>query len=257
MPEQIQTKKQTAKRHFGVHGYFTRQSWDLVQAYIKTFSQPGDLVLDPYGGSGVTLVEALMLNRKAIHIDLNPLSEFIVRNLIQPIDVAELYEAFEDVCKQVRAKLPKNDKELAEALKKYPYPKGIRLPKGSDVEYIEQLFSDKQLAELAILKAIILKQKNQPIRDTLLLMFSGLINKVNLTYHSSKGRSEGRGDSAVFRYYRHPHGSGRINRLDQVFRIAAQEGGCGKAGDGGTHKYHYSGECQGQQRDCHQPRDDL
>jgi TolB-like protein len=36
-----------------------------------------------------------------------------------------------------------------------------------------------------------------------MLMFSGLLNKVNLTYHSSEGRSEGRGDSSVFRYYRY------------------------------------------------------
>lgn len=202
-PEQIATRKQTARRHFGVHGYFTRQSWDLVQAYIKIFSQPGDVVLDPYGGSGVTLVEALMLGRKAIHIDLNPLSEFIVKNLIQPVDTVELSEAFDEIRNQLHIKLPKTDEEVAEALAKYPYPKGIRLPKNSDVEYIEQLFSDRQLAELALLKALILRQQKQPIRDTLLLMFSGLLNKVNLTYHSSKGRSEGRGDSAMFRYYRY------------------------------------------------------
>ena len=53
--------KQTAKRHFGVHGYFTKQVWSVVQHYIKTFSRPGDTVLDPFGGSGVTLVESLRL----------------------------------------------------------------------------------------------------------------------------------------------------------------------------------------------------
>jgi hypothetical protein len=202
-PDQITTRKQTARRHFGVHGYFTRQSWDLVQAYIKVFSRPGDVVLDPYGGTGVTLVESLMLGRKGIHIDLNPLSEFMVKNLIQPVDAAELSVAFGNVCAQLRAKLPKTDIETKKVLATYPYPKGIRLPKNSDVEYVEQLFSEKQLAELAILRALILKQKKQAIRDTLLLMFSGLLNKVNLTYHSSKGRSEGRGDSAMFRYYRY------------------------------------------------------
>ena len=34
-------------------------------------------------------------------------------------------------------------------------------------------------------------------------MFSGLLNKINLTYHASAGRSEGRGDSGMFRYYRY------------------------------------------------------
>jgi DNA modification methylase len=202
LPE-IVSNKQGAKRHFGVHGYFTRQPWNVVQEYIKNFTKPGDLVLDPYGGSGVTLVEALMLGRKAIHIDLNPLSEFIVKNLIQPIDKDELVDAFHEVCAQLRNRLPKNEEERERILAEGPYPKGVRLPKSSDVEHVEELFSRKQLAELALLKSLILKQKKQPIRGALLLMFSGLINKVNLTYHSSKGRSEGRGDSAVFRYYRY------------------------------------------------------
>lgn len=201
--QEIVSEKQRAKRHFGVHPYFTRQAWNVVQEYIKNYTKPGDLILDPFGGSGVTAVEALMLGRRAIHIDLNPLCEFMVKNLIQPIDVDELTEAFDDICGQLRAKLPKSDSQVDAALARYPYPKGIRLPKSSDVEHIEQLFSRRQLAELSFLKALILKQEKQPIRDALLLMFSGLINKVNLTYHSSEGRSEGRGDSAVFRYYRY------------------------------------------------------
>ena len=202
-PDHVVTKKQTAKRHFGVHGYFTRQSWDLVQAYIKVFSRPGDVVLDPYGGSGVTLVEALMLGRRAIHLDINPLSEFIVRNLIEPVDATDITDAFWRIHVQLEAQLPKTDAAADAILARFPYPKGIKLPRNADVEFIEQLFSKRQLAELALLKALILKVKKQPVRDTLLLMFSGLLNKVNLTYHSSRGRSEGRGDSAMFRYYRY------------------------------------------------------
>lgn len=34
-------------------------------------------------------------------------------------------------------------------------------------------------------------------------MFSGLLTKINLTYHASEGRSEGRGDCSAFRYYRY------------------------------------------------------
>ena len=92
--------KQTARRHFGVHGYFTKQVWKVVRTYIETFTQPGDVVLDPFGGTGVTLVEALILRRNAIHIDLNPLSVFIVKNLIQPVNPHDLIIAFQEIRKQ-------------------------------------------------------------------------------------------------------------------------------------------------------------
>jgi DNA modification methylase len=42
----------------------------MVVEYIKNYSKPDDLVLDPFGGSGVAVVEALMNRRKAINIDL-------------------------------------------------------------------------------------------------------------------------------------------------------------------------------------------
>lgn len=58
--EEIPVKKQQARRHFGVHGYFTKQTWNVVAEYIKNYSKPGDLVLDPFAGSGITTVEALL-----------------------------------------------------------------------------------------------------------------------------------------------------------------------------------------------------
>lgn len=195
-------QKQTAKRHFGVHGYFTKQVWSVVLHYIKTFTQPGDTVLDPFGGSGVTLVEALLAGRKGIHVDLNPLSEFIVSNLVEPVDFRTLTGDFHRVRKQFEEKAPVTTPEIKKALARYPYPKGVVLPKNSDVPTIEQLFSKQQLAQLAFLKFLI--QKEEPaVRGCLMLMFSGLLNKVNLTYHSSGTRSEGRGDSSIFRYYRY------------------------------------------------------
>ena len=100
LPKPIAVRKQEAKRHFGVHGYFTKQAWNVVEHYIKNFTKPGDTVLDPFGGSGVTLVEALMLQRKAIHIDINPLTIFIVENLISPIKIGELVESFDEIKKQ-------------------------------------------------------------------------------------------------------------------------------------------------------------
>jgi 16S rRNA G966 N2-methylase RsmD len=201
--EEIPVKKQQAKRHFGVHGYFTKQTWNVVAEYIKNYSKPGDLVLDPFGGSGVTAIEALMNNRKAASIDINPMAVFLVQSILAPVKQSELIDAFQEVRNEYIKNEPKTEEEIKNALIKYPYPKGNVLPKGSDVKTVEQLFSDKQLAELSLLKFIIKKQKNKNIRDSLMLMFSGLLNKINLTYHASEGRSEGRGNSSIFAYYRY------------------------------------------------------
>ena len=83
--EEIPVKKRAARRHFSVHGYFTKQTWNVVAEYIRNFSKPGDLVLDPFGGSGITAVEALMNGRSAINIDINPMAVFLVQSLIAPV----------------------------------------------------------------------------------------------------------------------------------------------------------------------------
>jgi len=202
--EEIEVKKRAAKRHFGVHGYFTKQSWNVVADYINNFSKPGDLILDPFGGSGITAIEALMNKRKAISIDINPMAVFIVNALLGPIKQNELADAYNRIVTAYKKNEPKTKDEIKKALKKYPHPKGISLPKGSDVKTIEQLFSDVQLAQLSFLKYLIKKEKDDNIRNTLLLMFSGLITKVNLTYHTSTYvEKEGGGNASAFQYYRY------------------------------------------------------
>ncbi|RVD35885.1 DNA methylase [Mesorhizobium sp. M4B.F.Ca.ET.019.03.1.1] len=213
-------QKQSAKRHHGVHGYFTRQIWSVVQKYVSTFTKPGDIILDPFGGSGVTYIEALVLGRKAIQVDTNPLCKFVVETLVSPVNLALLEHDFEKVEAEFQRRRPNTDGEADNLIETLPYPKGVKLPKSSDVTTVDQLFSRMQLAELALLKSIISRVKDGSSRAHLLLMFSGLLNKINLTYHASTARTEGGGDSAIFRYYRYriAHTSPRLD-VAKVFRL--------------------------------------
>jgi DNA modification methylase len=202
--EEIPVKKRAVKRHFGVHGYFTRQAWNVVSTYIKNYTREGDLVLDPFGGSGVTAIEALVNDRKAINVDLNPMAVFIVQALLAPVNTNELSAHYGAVRDEYRKKQPKTKADIEKILEEYPGPKNLVLPKGSDVETVLELFSHKQLAQLALLKGIIKKEKNEKLRDTLLLMFSGLLTKKNLTYHTSTiATKDGQGDASAMRYYRY------------------------------------------------------
>lgn len=194
--EEIQVRKQAAKRHFGCNAYFTRQSWDIVNAYISNFSQPGDLIFDPFAGSGVTAIEALMLDRKAIHIDLNPLSVFIVNALAAPVNISEFVNEFNKIKTEYLINEPKSNEEIKDFLKIYPYPQKLKLPKGSDVDYVEDLFTEEQIAQLAFLKFLIKKIKNLNIQNSLFLAFYNTVSIINKTFHDTP-----KGGGNHFGYY--------------------------------------------------------
>lgn len=57
--------------------YPARFSPQFARAVIDAFSQPGDLVLDPFVGGGTTAVEALRMGRRCIGTDINELALFV------------------------------------------------------------------------------------------------------------------------------------------------------------------------------------
>jgi DNA modification methylase len=200
--DELPVKKQAARRHFGCNAYFTRQTWNVVAEYIKNYTRKGDLVLDSFGGSGITAIEALMNERKAIHLDLNPLSIFLVDSLVAPVSIAVLKDAFNTVCEEYEKKEPETKNEIKLALQKYKQPKDLRLPKNSDVKFVRQLFTDKQRAQLSLLKYLIKKQKDKNIRQSLLLAFYNTLTVCNLTFHETPQR-KGLGGHHFGFYYRY------------------------------------------------------
>ena len=225
----LKPKKQEAKRHFGCNAYFTRQSWDIVTQNIRNFTDDGDVVLDSFGGSGVTAVEAMMNNRLGIHTDLNPLSIFMVKALTAKVNLGDLWELSEKILSEFENERPKNEKEAKALLKnaKY-YPNAIDkefgetatakmqdeilwIPKDEQLlwttkglDSLHQLFSPKQLAELALLRKLILRKtiKQKEMRYSLLLAFYNTLSMINLTYHETKSRKGAAGNYFAF-YYRY------------------------------------------------------
>ena len=60
-----------------LYKYPARFSPTFVSSAISAFSNPGDIVLDPYMGGGTTIVEAMATGRQAVGCDLNSLAVFI------------------------------------------------------------------------------------------------------------------------------------------------------------------------------------
>ena len=53
------------------HKYWSRKTWNVVGEHIKTYTEPGQIVFDPFAGSGVVAIEAARNKRRAIACDLN------------------------------------------------------------------------------------------------------------------------------------------------------------------------------------------
>lgn len=57
--------------------YPARFAPQFAATAIRAFTEPGDLVLDPFLGGGTTLVEAQRLGRRSVGLDINPLATFV------------------------------------------------------------------------------------------------------------------------------------------------------------------------------------
>ncbi|NMB57622.1 MAG: hypothetical protein GYA12_00500 [Chloroflexi bacterium] len=99
----ITTTKATAI--YNMHTYWSKKPHDAIQQYIRHYTQAGDLVLDPFCGSGGTALAALIDGRKAIAIDLSPAATFITKNYCTPEDVDELQRAFEELQRKVKPEM--------------------------------------------------------------------------------------------------------------------------------------------------------
>jgi SAM-dependent methyltransferase len=63
----------------GFHSYAGRMHPSIARGAVEAFSAPGQLVVDPFCGSGTVLVEAMAAGRAAIGVDASPLGVAIAR----------------------------------------------------------------------------------------------------------------------------------------------------------------------------------
>jgi 16S rRNA G966 N2-methylase RsmD/DNA-directed RNA polymerase subunit RPC12/RpoP len=87
------------------HKFWSRKTWNVVGEFIRAYSKEGEIVFDPFAGSGVVAIEALKIGRRVIICDLLPIATEIARLTVKPISETELYNAFKRVESKVKDKI--------------------------------------------------------------------------------------------------------------------------------------------------------
>jgi adenine-specific DNA methylase len=80
-----------------MHKFWARRPWIAFRRMIELFSKSNDIILDPFAGGGPTLVEGLILRRKVIAVDLNPLATFIMEHEVMPLDIEKFSLAIKEL----------------------------------------------------------------------------------------------------------------------------------------------------------------
>lgn len=209
-------RKQASPIHSGPHPYFTKRAWNVVHEYIRHFTNEGDTVLDPFGGAGITAIEAILLNRKAIHVDINPIANYLTKGLAAPVLPHILQKEFDNLMSKFVPGIKQIYATQSPRIR-FWYPKNVKLPEDSDVEYLHEYFSKHQLASMSLLLSLINDIRNKEIKSVFKLVFSATLVKCNLSFHNTgRDPKRGGGDAGFLKYYRFQIPKKRFPEQDPV-----------------------------------------
>jgi len=179
-----------------IHPYPTKFIPQIPANLITALSLPGEIVWDPFGGSGTTAFEALLLGRQAISTDANPLATLISQakcSTLSPEDLGHLQK----LSSRLRA-LASNRQDAEKILKEAWQQISHLVP---EIPNIEKWFHIRTIQELAYLKSQISSLPNETCKVFASVCLSGIIVKVSFqdgeTRYASKPRDVDVGETLL------------------------------------------------------------
>lgn len=155
------------------HGFFKYPCKFIPQVprwAILKYTQEGDFVLDPFSGSGTTLVEAVLNKRNALAVDFDKLSQLLCEAKTSLLSVNQL-----NILKERRLGLFNKDY--------------INVSFSPDLHNTNHWFSIENIRDLKILRGNIIKLSSEindkEIINFLLVCFASIIKKTSFTDDTS------------------------------------------------------------------------
>src|SRR3989344_3878469 len=161
------TRKDTAYITHGYHRYPAKFIPQIVSRLAEKYTNEGDLIVDPFGGCGTTLVESKIMGRSSIGVDINPVAVLITKAKITPIDPNKIGRVFTI---------------LKEKLGAYSEDTKIKVPEHERIDY---WFKLEEKRRLAFIFAEISMLKDQDIRDFFFCGFSNILKNCSVWLQKS------------------------------------------------------------------------
>lgn len=142
----------------GYHRYPAKFIPSLASYLINKNSKKGDLICDPFGGCGTSLVEAKINGRESIGIDINPVAGLITKTKTTSINPQLLRRETDVLFRKIESKKIKNDTKL-----------------NISNDRLNYWFPKENLEKLSIIYFSILEFNNKNLRRFYLCAFSQIL----------------------------------------------------------------------------------
>lgn len=164
-----------------VHPYPAKFIPQIPDGLIARLSVHGETILDPFGGSGTTALEAVRLGRKAISIDANPLSALIGRVKTAKIE-ANTQKALNVHHAALVAQLEGGELSPQILINRYEE----HAPR---IVNREKWFADSAYAELSLIRSRVNELEDGPSRDIALVALSKMVIKASFQDSETRYKS--------------------------------------------------------------------
>ena len=165
------TSDETGFLTHDLHPYPAKFIPQIPGHVIGQLSLPGELVLDPFGGSGTTALEAVRMGRRALSIDANPVGTLIGKVKTSNLDRNTSMDLHGIRCAIFTriADLSNDPKNLVSEYEDY-------IP---EIPNVDKWFPYSSRGELALIKCRIDTMENQKARDIASLALSKIVLSVS------------------------------------------------------------------------------
>lgn len=156
------------------HPYPAKFIPQLPSLLIGQLSQEGEVILDPFGGSGTTALEAIRLGRTAISLDANPISKVIGKAKTTALSDEELY-SLKNLNTAIQFNIKQIDQKNLHSHTLLEYYKHY-VP---NIPNIQKWFSSIVIGELALLRHLIEILLGENAKNLALTAFMKVVMRVS------------------------------------------------------------------------------
>lgn len=132
----------------------------VANRLIDKYSNENDRICDIFCGSGTAMIEAKLLNRKPVGIDLNPFAIFLAKTKSTPIKPKKIISIYSDLLSSISRK------------------RKIKIPKFNNIDF---WFKENIIFQLAKIKEAIKEIENKKIQNFFMVAFSDTVRKSSNT----------------------------------------------------------------------------